>query len=407
MLVGAFALAACAAPDSGPPPAGAATSDAARSWAQISAAARGQTVSLWMWGGDPQGNAYVDTVLTPAVAQLGVTLRRVPVADTKDVLSRVLSERQAGVTNGAVDLVWVNGDNFATGQQAGAWRCGWSATLPSMRFTDPDDPLLAQDFGTPVKGCESPWHKAQFTLVYDSAKVSSPPTTLAGLLAWAKAHPGRFTYPAPPDFTGSVFVRQVLYSSAGGYRKVPSSYDKSAFDRLTPALWTSLNDVRPSLWRSGKTYPRDSAALDKLYADGEVDLTMTYGPATLTDLVAKGTFPKTTKVLRLDEGTVGNASFLAIPASSPHADAAMVVADAALSPTQQVAKATPSAWGQFTVLDTSRLSAADAKRFADLPVSPVVPVYEAISKNANPELSANWVGPIDEGWRRQVLSTSP
>ncbi|WP_217493809.1 ABC transporter substrate-binding protein [Humibacillus sp. DSM 29435] len=301
LLVGAFALAACAAPDSGPAKAGAATPEASRSWAQIGEAARGQTVSLWMWGGDPQGNAYVDTVLAPAVAKLGVTLRRVPLADTKDALTRVLSERQAGITDGAVDLVWVNGDNFATGQQAGAWRCGWSATLPNMKFTDPADPLLARDFGTPVKGCESPWHKAQFTLVYDSAKVSSPPTTLAGLLAWAKAHPGRFTYPAPPDFTGSVFLRQVLYSTAGGYRKVPSSYDKGAFDRLTPALWTTLNDVRPSLWRGGKTYPRDSVALDKLYADGEVDLTMTYGPATLTDLVAKGTFPKTTKVLTLDE----------------------------------------------------------------------------------------------------------
>ncbi|WP_217493810.1 hypothetical protein [Humibacillus sp. DSM 29435] len=98
---------------------------------------------------------------------------------------------------------------------------------------------------------------------------------------------------------------------------------------------------------------------------------------------------------------------MAIPAGSPHADAAMVVADAALSPAQQVAKAAPSAWGQFTVLDTSRLSAPDAKRFADLPASPVVPPYETISKNANPELSASWVGPIDEGWRRQVLSTSP
>lgn len=406
-LVGVCALTACAAPDVSPQATGSATSDGSRSWNQITAAAQGQTVSLWMWGGDPQGNAYVDTVLAPAVAKLGVTLRRVPVADTKDALTRVLSERQAGITDGAVDLVWVNGDNFATGQQAGAWRCGWSATLPNMELTDTNDPLLAKDFGQPVKGCEAPWHKAQFTFVYDSAKISQPPTSLTGLLAWSKAHPGRFTYPAPPDFTGSVFVRQVLYSTAGGYREVPSTYDKAAFDRLTPALWNTLNDARPSLWRGGKTYPRDSVALDKLYADGEVDLTMTYGPATLTDLVAKGTFPKTTKVLALDEGTVGNASFLAIPATSPHADAAMVVANAALSPAQQAAKANPSTWGQFTVLDTSRLSGADAGRFSDLPASPVVPPYETISKNANPELSATWVGPLDEGWRRQVLSTAP
>ena len=410
-LVAALAAVAvttsCAAPQIAAPSGGSTSGAAGLSWAQVKEAARGQTVSLWMWGGDPKGNAYVDTVLTPAAAASGVTLRRVPVSDTKDALNRVLSERQAGVTDGKVDLVWVNGDNFSTGQQAGAWRCGWSGSLPNMRYTDPKDPLLVNDFGAPVRGCESPWHKAQFTLVYDSAKVPDPPTSLAGVLEWAAAHPGRFTYPAPPDFTGSVFVRQVLYSTAGGYANVPATYDKAAFDRLTPALWKTLTDLRPSLWRQGSTYPRDSVALDKLYADGEVDMTMTYGPATLTDLVAKGTFPRTTRVLTLDEGTVGNASFLAIPASSPHQEAAMVVADLALSPAQQATKANPATWGQFTVLDTSRLSAGDADVFAALPASPVVPPYPVISKNANPELSAAWVAPLDEGWRRAVLSASP
>ena len=41
-----------------------------------------------------------------------MTLRRVPIADTGDALNRILAERQAGITDGDVDLVWVNGDNF-------------------------------------------------------------------------------------------------------------------------------------------------------------------------------------------------------------------------------------------------------------------------------------------------------
>ena len=67
-----------------------------RSWEEVLAAAEGQTVDLWMWGGDERGNAYVDDVLAPAAAELGVTLRRVPVTDTKDALRRVLAERAAG-----------------------------------------------------------------------------------------------------------------------------------------------------------------------------------------------------------------------------------------------------------------------------------------------------------------------
>ena len=116
-----------------------------------------------------------------------------------------------------------------------------------------------------------------------------------------------------------------------------------------------------------------------------------------------GTFPPTTRVLSVEDGTIGNASFLAIPASSPDQAGAMVVADLALSPAQQVAKADPRVWGQFTVLDTALLEDEDARAFDRLPDSPVVPAYDELSRNAQPELSSSWVTPLDEGWRREVL----
>ena len=395
----ALTAAACAAPGAEP----GATDAADRPWDEIVAEAEGQTVDLWMYGGDDRGNAYVDDVLAPAAAELGVTLRRVPVADTKEALRRILAERAAGTDGGEVDLVWVNGDNFATGREADAWLCNWSDTLPNMQYVAENDPLVSEDFGVDVNGCEAPWHKAQFTLVYDQARVSDPPTTFAGLLEWAEAHPGRFTYPAPPDFTGSVFVRQALYATAGGPDQVPSAFDQDSFDELTPGLWDALRDVNHSLWRQGSTYPRDQVALDRLYADGEVDMTMTYGPATLTGLVADGTFPETTRILTLEEGAVGNASFLGIPATSPDQAGAMVVANLALSPQQQAAKADPDAWGQFTVLDLDLLDPDDRRRFEDLPQSSVVPPYAELSRGADPELASDWVTPLDEGWRRQVL----
>jgi putative spermidine/putrescine transport system substrate-binding protein len=403
MAAGFTALAlltsACAAPGSTPARA------EERSFSEIQDEARGQTVSLWMYGGDEQGNAYVDDVLAPAAADQGVTLRRVPIADTGDAVNRILSERRAGVPDGDVDLVWVNGENFAAGQQAGAWLCGWTDLLPNMAVTDTDDPLLTTDFGTPVDGCEAPWHRAQFTLVYDAAKIPEPPTTLQGVLDWARDHPGRFTYPAPPDFTGSVFLREVLYSVSGGVEEVPLPYSQRAYDELTPRLFETLTDLAPSLWRGGDTYPRTGEQLDQLYADGEVDMTMTYGPATLTKLVAEGTYPATTRVLTLDEGTIGNASFLAIPATSGSQAGAMVVADLALSPDQQLAKARPDVWGQFPVLDLSRLSPEDRARFERLPASPVVPPYEELARGADPELSADWVSRLDEGWRQSVLDS--
>jgi putative spermidine/putrescine transport system substrate-binding protein len=399
LTVAVLGLTACSA---GTPstPAGSVTS-----WSQIEAAAKGQTVKLWMYGGDQQGDSYVDKYLIPAAAQAGVTLRRVPVSDTKDALNRILSEKQAGVTHGTVDLVWVNGSNFGTGKQADAWKCNWTQLLPNMKYTDPSDPLLKNDFGTSVDGCEAPWHKAQFALAYNAAAVKDPPHSFGELASWIAAHPGRFTYPAPPDFTGSVFVREMLDYTAGGYQNVPLTFRQKAYDQLTAPLFQKLTALKKSLWRGGQTYPQSSDALNQLYADKQVDFTMTYGPATLTDLVNNGTYPQDTKVATFTEGTVGNASFLAIPSTSGVSAGAMVVANLALSPQQQTAAADPKVWGQFTVLDVAKLSEKDRALFQALPHSAVVPNYEVLSKNANPELSAAWVPALDDGWRMNVLAS--
>lgn len=365
-------------------------------------AAQGQTVDLWMYGGDEQGNAYVDEELVPAAEELGVTLRRVPVTDTADALNRVLNERQAGRQDGSVDLVWVNGSTFSTGRQAEVWRCGWTQKLPNMVHTDPDDPLLSHDFGTPVDGCEAPWHKAQFTYFYNSETVAAPPSSLPELLNWAEENPGGFTYPGPPDFTGSVFLREVMISQAGGAQEIPLEFSEDNFEDFAPAAIETLEQLAPSLWREGSTYPRDEQALNELFRDGQVDVGMTYGPARLTELVASGALPDSTRVLPMEEGTVGNASFLAIPVNAEDGAGAMAVANLALSPDQQALKADPEVWGQFTVLDVESLDESDRARFDKLPSSAVVPSYQDLSRGAHSELDFDWVPVLDEAWRESV-----
>jgi putative spermidine/putrescine transport system substrate-binding protein len=109
----ALLLAAC-----GPPAAQVGERAVPSDWDSIQAAARGQTVRWWLYGGDQRINAYLDRRVAPAAARLGVTLQRVPVADTADAVQRVLADRRAGrTTGGAVDLIWINGENFAAGKR--------------------------------------------------------------------------------------------------------------------------------------------------------------------------------------------------------------------------------------------------------------------------------------------------
>jgi len=314
-------------------------------WAAVEAAADGQTVTWWLFGGDDRINTYIDDHVVPAAAELGVTLRRNPIDDTADAVNAVLNEVRAGEELGSVDLIWINGENFANGAEAGLWREGWATQLPNAALVDPA--TVEQDFGIPVAGQESPWSRALFVFAHDHATIAQPPGSLDELLAFARDNPGRFTYPAPPDFTGSAFVRQVVAALG----------ENAAFDYLA--------ELQPLLWQEGRTFPADEAELNDLFANGQVDITMSYDPAFVQTAVAQGRFPETARPFVLEEGTLQNTSYVVLPVTAPSPAAAMVVANLLLKPQLQAIKADPDVLGVPTVLDLDRLDPTDRALFTD------------------------------------------
>lgn len=346
--------------------------------------AHGQTVRWWLYGGDDKVNAYVHDVVAPAARKLGVQIRRVPVTDTADALQRVVAERRSGKTSGgAVDLIWINGENFATGKQAGLWLRGWARGLPNaLRYVDQGDPAISRDFQVPVDGQESPWQRAAFVYAYDSAKLKTPPQDLDGLLAYAKAHPGRVTYPAPPDFTGSAFVRQVVAA------------------RGEDAAFAYLKELKPYLYRSGITYPKSEAELSTLFGDGKVDFAMSYDSSFVSSGVRKGGFPASARPFLLGGGSLQNTSFVTIPADAAHQAGAQVVANLLLSPRLQAVKLAPASLGNPTVLDPRRLSAGERRLFGGAAASRYV--LRDYGRTV-PELPAGRVAPLERRWTREVL----
>jgi len=260
-------------------------------WPAVLAQARGQTVSFYAYGGDTTLNGFLSGYVSQALAQKGVTLEQVKISDTADAINTMLGEKQAGRTSGgSVDAVWVNGENFATGRDR---------DLPSARYVDYTDPAVTHDFGVPVDGCEAVWQQASSALVYDSAALGSADVaSVSSLLAWATAHPGRFTYPALPDFTGSMAVRTVLYDAIGGPGGLPATFDAASYAPAATALWARLNALAPSLWRGGATYPQSQEAVEKLYADGSISAYFTYGPGAVADRVRTGAFPSAPRSCR-------------------------------------------------------------------------------------------------------------
>ena len=334
-------------------------------WPAVLAEARGQTVYWHAWGGDPRINAFIAHVGDLALARYGVTLAQVKLASTADAVARVVAERAAGSDQGgAVDLIWINGENFAAMQKAGLLFGPFATALPNWALVDvAGKPSVANDFTVPTNGMESPWAMARLVFEYDSARVAEPPRDLAALAVWAAAHPGRFSYPQPPDYLGTTFLKQVLYGLGTDPAFLQRPVDQADYAAVTGPLWAWLDALHPNLWRSGRAFPGAEPELGQLLADGEVDIGMAFNPGRASAAIAAGELAGTVRTFVPDGGTIGNASFVAIPYNAAHAAGAMVIADLLLDPEVQALAQDPAVLGFQTVLDVAHLPEADKARF--------------------------------------------
>ena len=153
-------------------------------------------------------------------------------------------------------------------------------------------------------------------------KSANPPKSIAELKEWVKKNPGKFTYPAPPDFTGSAFVRHVLHENSQDYNAYLKKYDEALIKGDADQVWNDLNEMEPFLWRGGKSYPQSLAQLEQLYKNGEVWMTMGYDEANASNLIKSNEFPASTKTFVLEQGTLSNTHFLAIPYNAPNPNGA-------------------------------------------------------------------------------------
>ncbi|MFD0464952.1 ABC transporter substrate-binding protein [Microvirga aerilata] len=330
-----------------------------RSWAEISAAARGQTVFFNAWAGDPQTNAFLGWVGDLASKRYGVRVEHAKLNDTAEAVTRVVAEKAAGRNSGgSVDLIWINGPNFLTMRNQGLLFGPFAEKLPNWHYVDTEKkPSNLVDFTVPVEGFGVPWRMAQVVFLYDEARTPPPtlPRSVPALLEWAKANPGRLTHPTVRDFLGATFLKQALYELTPDDEVLQSPAHDANFAEATAPLWAWYDALRPHLWREGREFPATGTAQIQLLNDGEISLAISFNPADAAVSIKKGTLPESSRVYVLDKGTIGNTSFVAIPYNAANKEGAMVVANLLLEPEVQAQAQDPKWIGSFMVLDLEKL----------------------------------------------------
>ncbi len=370
-------------------------------WPAVLAEAEGQTVYWHAWGGDTRINDFIAWAGDRLSEDHGVTLEHVKLSDTADAVSRVIAEKAAGqVDGGAVDAIWINGENFIALKDQDLLFGPFAESLPNYGAVNTANDVIVTDFQEPVEGMESPWLLGQFVLYYDADMVLAPPRTPAAWLAHAEENPGRLTYPQPPDFTAGTFLKQMLISLEGETEPFLSPLDGPEDAARLDALFTYLDALHPHLWRGGRAFPAGAPALRALLSDGEIDVAFSNNPSEAAGAIATGELPGSTIAYTFDGGTIGNASFIAIPFNASAKAGAMVLSDFLLSPEAQARMQDPAVWGAPSVLDIASLDGAAAEAFAGADAVPGFPAPAELAVTI-PEPHGSWLEAIETEWQRR------
>ncbi len=345
-------------------------------WQQIEEKAKGQTLYFHAWGGSPEVNGYLQWVKKELQADYGIILQHVKVADISETIQRLLSEKVAGKKQaGQVDLLWVNGENFASLKSQSLLFGPFVEALPHWDLVDQSLPV-SQDFSTATEGLEAPWGVGQLVLIYDEKKLKHPPENAKELLEYAKKHPNRLSYPKPPEFHGVSFLKSLLIELTGQDAKLQSPLISDDYQKLTQPLWDYLDAFHPVAWRYGKQFPATSAETLQLLDDSEIDLAISFNPNVVQAAKQSGQLAETTKAYTFSKGALTNIHFLAIPHNASAKEGALVAINFLLSPKAQSRKGDPTLWGDPSVLKNDALKGAAKANSLFTPIAEIHPSWQ-------------------------------
>jgi putative spermidine/putrescine transport system substrate-binding protein len=375
-------------------------------WKQTLSQARGSRVRFAKWDGNSAINKWVDEWLIPQLqSHHQITLERIgkgagpKVAEIKDQMDKG--------EPGTADLLWVNGVNFYNLKSRGHLYGPWVHQVPNSQNFNLADPNIAFDHGVANENYEMPYNLAQCTFFYDVASwphVAPPPSTVPELLQFIKDNPGKVGYSAPPEFLGSAFVKHI-FNYFVPYDKMIGPDKMTVYAEESPKVWAALNEIEPFLWRdsTGNPYPEQHGTITDAFSAGELLIEIAYDPAAAATKIKAGTWPDTIRPFLLNEGTVSNVNFVAIPKNAPNIPGAMVVANFIASQEAMFTRAQPERWGALQAFDpTAEPMLHWDSAFDYINSHYAMPSVEELGAKRVPEMPAEIVANMENDWKTFV-----
>jgi len=276
-----------------------------------------------------------------------------------------------------IDLV--DGGLTTTMAAAGLNQPVVKATAPNIKRVNPD--LLV-----PVKGAAIPYRGSSVVLAYNTDKVKTPPKTLAALLDWIRANPGKFTYNSPNSGgSGYSFAETVVDSllSPSILKQMDQGYDPTLQSGWKQGL-DVLHGLNKYVYGNG-VYPNGNAAVLQLLAQGQIWVAPVWSDQALTALKS-GQLGSNIKLTQISNPSfTGGAAYLAVPKTARHKKVLYKFVNYILSPVAQ--QMIVDVMAGFPAIDVKYMGDSIKQKFQDVSANTLRPTYQTKMGN---DFKAAW-----------------
>jgi len=355
---------------------------------------------------DPSDEAMSDWLQDEFATRLktkyNVTLRVVPQTIDKTfekIKDDIDQEREIGF----YDVLLLNGDTFKQALQADYLYGPFTDKLPSANaYLNQRALELRYDEGVAIAGYEIPYAKSQLIMIYDENYFYDIPTTTDEFYALVQEFDGLFTYPDPrTSKEGEAFILSLMMPYLDLEKANSGDYTEEA---LKEAVMPALRDLKALSAYLYPTYPETVEALDALYKEGSVIMSMSLENNYATDQLKAYEYPEESDVFMLPEGTTGYTDYAAIAATSPNKSGAIVVIDELLSPDSQQELYDPKYIGKLPVYDMESTPTEALSSLKTVKLKSTTLSYDELLPMRMPELSPSVRQTLVNLWTQNVLT---
>lgn len=306
---------------------------------------------------------------------------------------------------GAYDIILFEGEGFKSAFEKGLLYGPFTDKLMDAKaLLDTSSLEFTAHEGIDTKNYAIPYGRNQLSLIYNQDVFYETPANFDAFFELVSTYKGQFTYPDPRNtLEGEAFVLSVVGQDLDLEPFSQGPIDEAKFiSAIQPGLDT-LKAIKPNLKDGGTTYPQSTQALDDLFNNGALIMSMSMSYNYATDKLKAYEYPEGASTFVVPSGMATYTEVAGIAFNSSNKSGAMVALNALVSPDMQASKYDPKVWGSLPVYtqDVTPDTAFDTLK--KVKVKSTTVNYRDFVECAMPEFSPALRAIVIEQWEKQVL----